>query len=150
MLILDRNKKNAEDQFRNAFERIKLGTTEILPKGTRVSQNNVAKEAGRDPSALRKTRYPLLIIEIQDHININKNETLTSERQKLIKRKQKNRDLKQIISDLKKQRDKAVNRIIYSNLRILELSETVDDLMAKLEAYLPTATILTTTKLNID
>ena len=142
MPILTKINKNAEECFRDAFERLKLNVPEILPKGTRVSQNNVAKEAGRDTSALRKARYPLLVMEIQNYVDTHKSEEMASGRQKLLKRKQKNRDAKELITDLKCQRDKAVDRIIYANLRILELSETVDDLRAKLEAFQPSATLL--------
>jgi len=134
--------KNAEQNFRDAFERLKLGIPEILPRGTRLSQNNVAKEAGKDTNDLRKARYQILVMVIQEYVDMHKDEESTSERQKLLKRKQKNRDAKELIADLKKQRDKAVDRIIYANLRILELSETVEDLRAKLEAFQPSATLL--------
>ena len=146
MPTLDKFNKNAEQNFRDAFERLKLGVPEILPKGTRVSQNNIAKEAGKDTSALRKARYPLLVLDIQEYVNTHKDEESGSRRQKLLKRKQKNRDAKELIVDLKRQRDKAVDQILYANLRILELSETVDDLRARLEAFQPTATILNLTK----
>jgi hypothetical protein len=145
--ILDKTKKSAEEYLRDAFERLKNNTPELLPKGTRVSQNNVAREAGSDPSALRKTRYPLLIIEIQDWINKkNIDKKLVSKRQKLLNKQRKNRDVKKINADLKKQRDKAVDRIIYANLRILELSEIVDDLRYKLETLQPSAKILNFSK----
>lgn len=143
MPTLDKFNKNAEQNFRDAFERLKLGVPEILPKGTRVSQNNIAKEAGKDTSALRKARYPLLVLDIQEYVNTHKDEESGSRRQKLLKRKQKNRDAKELIADLKRQRDKAVDRIIYANLRILELSEMVDDLRTRLEVFQPSATLLT-------
>lgn len=141
MPMLDKPKKSAEGRLRDAFERLKLGVPEVLPKGSRVSQNNVAKESGSDPSALRKSRYPLLIMDIQEYVDANKDRELVSERQKLVKRKRKNRELKEVIVDLKQQRDKAVDRIIYANLRILELSQTVDDLRARLELFHPSARI---------
>ncbi|WP_318351643.1 hypothetical protein [Klebsiella pneumoniae] len=56
---------SAGEQYRAAFERLKSNKPERLPKGTPVSQNNVAKEAGSDPSALKKARFPLLIAEIK-------------------------------------------------------------------------------------
>lgn len=56
---------NAEARFRAAFERIKQGTTEILPIGSVVSQHNVAIEAACTPSSLRKDRFPALVEEIQ-------------------------------------------------------------------------------------
>ena len=61
----------AELQFYEAFIRLKNNKPNILPKGTKVSQNNVAKEAGVDPSALRKSRYPNLISEIQEWMDQN-------------------------------------------------------------------------------
>jgi hypothetical protein len=57
--------KAAEANFREAFERLKIGAQEVLPAGSMVSQNNVAREAGCDPSALRKSRFPSRIAEIQ-------------------------------------------------------------------------------------
>lgn len=56
---------NAETDYRAAFERLKAGKGKRLPPNTRVSQNNVAREAGVDPSALRRSRYPKLIEDIQ-------------------------------------------------------------------------------------
>lgn len=44
----------AETAFRAAFLRLKLGKPQVMPKGTPVTQNNVAREAGRDPSALKR------------------------------------------------------------------------------------------------
>ncbi|MBS0194664.1 MAG: hypothetical protein JSR34_10485 [Proteobacteria bacterium] len=58
-------KAGAEAAFRSAFARLRSGCPEILPAGTRVTQNNVAREAGRDPSAFKKKRYPELVREIQ-------------------------------------------------------------------------------------
>ena len=134
--------KSAEERLRDAFERLKLGLPVTLPKGTRVTQNNVAKEAGNDPSALRKSRYPLLVMDIQEYVEANKDRELVSAQQKALKKKRKNRDAKEVIADLKQQRDKAIDRIMYANLRILELSETVDDLRAKLEVFQPSATVI--------
>jgi len=55
----------AEKEFRDAFDRLKRGRPERSPSRTIVSQNSVAKEVGRDPSALRKSRYPDLVRDIQ-------------------------------------------------------------------------------------
>ena len=59
--IEPRKVSKAELKFREAFERLKVGKPDILPKGTPLSQNNVAKEAGVDPSALRRARCSGLI-----------------------------------------------------------------------------------------
>lgn len=66
--IIRSKRISAAEQYRAAFERLKNNKPERLPKGTLVSQNNVAKEAGSDPSALKKTRFPLLIAEIQMYV----------------------------------------------------------------------------------
>lgn len=58
-------KETAEERFRAAFERLKENNPTELKRGTPVSQNNVAKEAGKDPSALRKNRHGKLIADIQ-------------------------------------------------------------------------------------
>ena len=63
--IEPRKVSKAELKFREAFERLKVGKPDILPKGTPLSQNNVAKEAGVDPSALRRARFPELVADIQ-------------------------------------------------------------------------------------
>jgi hypothetical protein len=48
----------AEQDFRDAFDRLKRGKPIHLEKGAKVTQNNVAKEADRDPTALKKSRHP--------------------------------------------------------------------------------------------
>lgn len=63
------DKITAERLFRESFERLKQNKPQILPIGSQVTQNNVAREAGRDSSALKKDRYPLLILEIQAYIS---------------------------------------------------------------------------------
>lgn len=60
--------KSAEQRFRDAFDRLKKGNPKVLPYGTPVTQNNVAKEAGLTQGALRKSRFPLLIAEIQQYV----------------------------------------------------------------------------------
>ncbi len=60
--------ESAEEDFRAAFERLRLNAPMNVPKGTPLSQANVAREAGRDSSALKRARYPGLVSEIQRHI----------------------------------------------------------------------------------
>lgn len=132
----------AEQRFRDAFERLKLGVPQVLPKGTPVSQNNVAKEAACDPSALRKSRFPLLVLAIQEWIETHKGEQLVSERQKLLKQRRKNRDTRDTIADLKRQRDVVTGLLGDANLRIVELSARLADMQARLDTYQPSAQIL--------
>lgn len=133
---------SAEQRFRDAFERLKLRVPQVLPKGTPVSQNNVAKEAGCDPSALRKRRFPLLVLEIQEWVEAHKGEQLPSKRQHLLKKRGKNRDLRETISDLKRQRDAAVGKLADAGLRIVELTERLTHAQARLDQIQPRAPIL--------
>lgn len=59
---------SAEASFRAAFLRLSGGCPQRVPIGTPVTQNNVAREAGRDPSAFKKKRYPELIREVQEFV----------------------------------------------------------------------------------
>jgi uncharacterized membrane protein len=133
---------SAEQRFRDAFERLKLGVPQVLPKGTPVSQNNVAKEAGCDPSALRKARFPLLVLSIQDWVESHKSDQQPSERQRLLKQRSKNRDVRETIADLKKQRDIAAGLLADADLKIVELTEKLADMQARLDNLQPTARVL--------
>jgi hypothetical protein len=84
------NPETAEQRFRAAFDRLKDDKPQILPRGTPVSQNNVAKEAGTDPTALRKKRFPALIREIQAWVELHsQQQTLQRVRRE---RKRRNRE----------------------------------------------------------
>lgn len=135
--------ESAEQRFRDAFDRLKLGIPQVLPKGTPVSQNNVAKEAERDPSALRKSRFPLLVLEIQEWVEANKGaESSPSDRQRLLKKRSKNRNLRETIGDLAMQRDSAVGLLADADLRIVELTEKLADVQAELDRLKPKAPVL--------
>lgn len=113
----------AELKFRDAFDRLKQGKPDILPKGTPLSQNNVAKEAGVDPSALRRARFPELVSEIQDWIEAHKDEqTQKSSRQMMLAQRSRNRDLKEKNKALEVQRDKALSQLLDAQACILELT----------------------------
>ncbi|CAD0262751.1 hypothetical protein HBO43_03495 [Pseudomonas veronii] len=122
----------AENSFREAFERLKMRKPEILPKTAQVSQNNVAREAGADPSALKKARYPELVREIQQWILENSNSPVTSIRQKTLNKRKKNRSLRDTICDLKIQRDRVATLLVEADSKILEL--TMDN--SRLQALL--------------
>lgn len=125
----------AELKFRDAFERLKQGKPVILPKGTLLSQNNVAKEAGVDPSALRRARFPELVAEIQKWIEAHKEEVVQkSSRQMMLAQRSRNRDLREKNKSLVEQRDKALGQLLDANSRILEL--TLEN--QRLRAQLPT------------
>jgi len=127
---------SAEQRFRQAFERLKANDPTVLAPGTPVSQNNVAKEAGCDPSALRKARFPSLVREIQAYVELNQAQT-PSKRQVALKQsasKQKQRDR---LAEVTQQRDIAQSQIANANRRVIELSEEVRMLRLKLDELQP-------------
>ncbi|WP_321927907.1 hypothetical protein [Paraburkholderia guartelaensis] len=131
----------AEQRFRQAFERLKAGQPQVLPSGTIVSQNNVAKEAGTDPSALRLTRYPALIRDIQAWVKANNKEL---EVKKLRKRRQlqAREDMKTRLKTVEKQRDEAQSKLVSAHRLILELRARVALLETRLNDLAPPPTPL--------
>ena len=131
--IEQRKISKAELKFRDAFQRFKEGELEILPKGTPISQNNIAKEAGVDPSALRRARFPELVTEIQNWIEEHKEEAeQKSPRQMMLAQRSRNRDLREKNKSLVEQRDKALGQLLDANSRVLELTLENQRLKAQL------------------
>lgn len=125
---------DAEKLFQDAFARLKSGKPSQLPRNTPVSQNNVAKEAGRDPSALRKSRYPRLIRAIQKWIEDNGNapRARASSASLLKGARDKNRQMKARLETLTKQRDKAMARLVITEESVLDLHRRLKDYRARL------------------
>lgn len=111
----------AEGAFRDAFERLKGGKPTQLPRGTTVSQNNVAKEAGCVPSALRKSRFPSLVSEIQRWVDEHASNAPPSRRQVVLAQRGRNRALKETIEGLRAERDRALSLLVEADGKILEL-----------------------------
>ncbi len=123
----------AEEAFRAAFERLKQGKPELLEKGARVSQNNVAKEAGCDPSALRKSRFPTLVSEIQRWSAEHGGDAPPSPRQKILAQRKKNRSLRDQIESLKAERDHAFSLLVEADAKIVDLMDTVATQKAQID-----------------
>lgn len=124
---------NAEVAFRSAFERLVRGKPDRMPKNTPVTQNNIAKEAGRDPSALKKTRYPELIREIQHWVEQHSNAREPSARQAELSARNRSRSLKKRIDVLKSERDIALSLLVEADAKILDLATENERLKAALE-----------------
>lgn len=123
----------AELRFREAFERLKTGKPDVLPMGSLLSQNNVAKEAGVDPSALRRVRFPELVSEIQAWVELHKDDVSEkSPRQMMLAQRSRNRDLKEKVKALEEQRDKALGQLLDAQSVILELTLENQRLRAQL------------------
>lgn len=118
------NTREAEKLFRAAFKRLKDGVPSILELGTVVTQNNVAREAGRDPSALRKTRYPLLVQEIQDYVRLRPDSTNGRKQEKEATYRSISCENK--LSQVRQERDHALSLLIEADRKILDLVAELD------------------------
>lgn len=127
----------AETAFREAFDRLKRGKPDRLPKGSSVSQNNVAKEAGCDPSALRKSRFPSLVAEIQRWVTEHAPDAPKSQRQTMLAQRGHNRSLREKIEALKIERDHAFSLLVEADAKILDL--TMENI--RLQSHLPPSNV---------
>lgn len=118
----NKSTSRAELAFREAFKRLQNGCPNILPKGSKVTQNNVAREAGLDPSALKKARFPDLVEEIQTWIDQFLDGAPPSKNQVLGAQRQKNKSLQEQIKSLKEQRDIALSLLVEADSKIFELT----------------------------
>jgi hypothetical protein len=127
---------SAQTRFRQAFERLKQGKPKVLPQGTVVTQNNVAREAGCDPSALKKARFPALVREIKTYVNLQKPKEEPAIR-KAVRQKATKRSTEQRLVDTIAQRDMAQSRLVSANARIVELTDELQSVQRKLDELLP-------------
>lgn len=134
-MSLKKNKSNtsvkrisAGDEYRAAFERLKNNKPERLPKGTTISQNNVAKEAGSDPSALKKARFPTLIAEIQKYVQEHAEQRPPSVYKVRSLARKQNRSLREKIMETIQQRDHLSSLLNEADATILELYARIDEL----------------------
>ena len=131
-------RRSAADQYRDAFERLKLNRPQLLPKGTPVTQNNVAKEAGSDPSALKKSRFPSLIAEIKTYVEQHAEERPPSLSKVNLLARQKSRALRDRIEQVARQRDQLASLLSEADAKIIELYDRI----AELEGQLPASNII--------
>ncbi|KAK44905.1 hypothetical protein BG58_22285 [Caballeronia jiangsuensis] len=132
--------ETAEEMYRAAFERLKEGKTIVLPRGTPVTQNNVAREADRKPDAFKLARYPRLIREIKAYIEFTSHQN--QHREKRQAGRHERQDHKAQVAKYKKQRDAAQSKLASAHLSILNLLQENAELKRKLIAYLPPPTPL--------
>jgi len=118
----------AEAMFREAFNRLKHNEPQRLPKGTALTQNNVAKEAGVDPSALRSARYPELSADIKKWAREHPATGPISARQATLGKRAANRKWRERVAGLTAQRDEALSRLVDAEREIVELMRRIDDL----------------------
>ena len=131
-------RRSAADQYRDAFERLKLNRPQLLPKGTPVTQNNVAKEAGSDPSALKKSRFPSLIAEIKTYVHQHAEERPPSLNKVNLLARQKSRALRDRMEQVARQRDQLASLLSEADAKIIELYDRI----AELERQLPASNLI--------
>ncbi|GAA6139742.1 hypothetical protein NBRC116583_34890 [Arenicella sp. 4NH20-0111] len=83
---------SVEQKLRGAFERIKLGTQQNIPQGTKMTMSSVAKEARILPSAFRRERYPEIHREVAAFIEVS----TSIDNQSKPKKKRRKSDAKRI------------------------------------------------------
>lgn len=121
----------AESRFRDAFHRLRDGCPRVLEPGSKVTQNNVAREAGCDPSALKKTRFPTLVAQIQDFASKHSSvagKSLVSEARKTVQACSKCDNLRDQILQLTLQRDAAMTALVLADAHVAELVQRVAQL----------------------
>lgn len=123
---------SAEQKFRQSFQRLKDGRAIILSSDAAVTQNNVAREAGLDPTALKKARFPDLVMEIQAWVS----EAQAALPKAQTKKKQQSRNVrrssKQLIIDLKAQRDIVSSLLGDIDIELIRLNLEVNRLQTLL------------------
>lgn len=129
---------SAGDLYRAAFERLKNDEPQRLPKGTPISQNNVAKEAGSDPSALKRSRFPTLIAEIQKYVDDHIDNRPESAHQVRVSARKKNRSFRERMDAIVQQRDHLASLLTEADATILELLDRVSEL----ERALPSTNVV--------
>ena len=123
----------AEANFREAFERLTTNCPKVLPRGARVSQNNVAREAGVSPTALRKERYPDLCKQIYAWELANRKDQETAGEDLAVGKKKRRRSPQQINKDMKRQRDAALSRLVLAETSIVNMLNEIEQLKARMK-----------------
>lgn len=118
------NKKAALELFSDAFERLKQNKPVNIPLGSPITQNNIAREAGRDPSALRAERYPELLQKIQTYIHSSKEQTERNGKSS----KNRSRNIEKRLRDCMKQREQLLSVCHSQQIYIEELLDEISRL----------------------
>lgn len=118
-------KSSRESDLRAAFERLKSGEVTRVARGTAVTQNNIARETGIDPSAFKKSRYPLLIDEIQRYCLERDAGEVKGTSQK--KPSLPNPDADELVKKAFAERDLALSKLMLAQVKIIELTKVLAD-----------------------
>ena len=125
-----------ESELRAAFERLKSGNVIRVPRCTPVTQNNVAREAGIDPSAFKKSRYPLLVDEVQRYCSERDAGKVKGTIQK--KPASPNPNADELVKKALGERDLALSKLMLAQVKIIELTKILADYEVAEQARLNT------------
>lgn len=100
-----------------------------------VTQNNVAKEAGKDTSALKKSRFPQLV-KFRHMLNFIRTIDRLRDRFSTVKRKSR-KNQRDRIREIEAERDDAQSQLASAIGRIVELHEELQSVRARLERLIP-------------
>lgn len=109
------------DRLEAAFDRLKSGQPTVLPPGSLVSQNNVAREAGVPPAHFKKSRFGPLIAEVQAHV-AQRDGPLLRERARSGSLEQALADTVARISELESERDHLRSLLLSAEMKLAELA----------------------------
>ncbi len=124
MSLHDKGEKRAVELFRDALKRLQDGEPINLPPGSPVTAANVAKEAGKSPSALRPDRYPELIQEIKSRKELERR----VKKYETSGKRGRRRRLEVRLDDCEKQRDR-LQSICHAQQELIdELHDTIQQL----------------------
>lgn len=122
-------KESAEAEYRQAFKRIVDGKTVRVDKMASPTLANIAREAGKDPSALKKSRYPSFIGEVElfnemaCSVRGGADRSLSAQLQAA---RQENKRLREDYELLSAERDQSHSRVLNLQQAIVELSSEVE------------------------
>nr|WP_198984178.1 hypothetical protein [Herbaspirillum sp. ASV7] len=136
----DPNDGPAAKMYLDAFKRLAFNIPENLEKGTVVSQNNVAKEAGKDASALKRSRFPGVIRKIQTYVELtNSDETKKQARNAKVQKGKLS--LQALVTTLKLQLGESQSKVLSTERKIIELIQENADLKTRIDELqsLPTS-----------
>lgn len=109
--------KSAEQLYIDAFER-------LVAQGKVVSQNKVAREAGRDPSAFKLSRYPVAVMKVQAYVQQQNEKKETKKRLT----DNRTRTKKERATDYRNQIDKLSSIVAAQNMTIQTLMDEINSL----------------------
>lgn len=121
--------RSAEQEYRDAWQRIKEGKPIRIPVGSPATLANIAREAGKDPSALKRSRFPSLVHEIEIDNQLIAELPAYVDRSLSSQLKGARNENRRILLDmdvLRAERDALKSQVLNLQLALLERSQQLD------------------------